>query len=129
MPGTKGRKSDKPGPFWGKIGERVLAIDLNSCFEEGCGRVAQVEILHIAFDELTLETFRMLDPAVVISPLFRPAFDVLDVLHFLKALKFGGRLVVIANDLPNPRAVLTEIRKMRGTVTVDLHSCPGRAAP
>lgn len=122
---TRGPHRDKIGPSWGNADERVLAVDLHACFEVGCGRNAQIDILHVSYAELTAETFRMLKPDVVVSPLFRPQFDVLDVMSFLKAMQFGGRLLVIANDLPNPRAVLTELRKMRGTITVDLHSCPG----
>jgi hypothetical protein len=123
VPGTRWRKTARIGPTWGKAGERVLAIDLLSCFEDGCARNAEVDVLHVGFADLTPETFRLINPDVVASPLFRPEFDALDVLHFLKALKFGGRLLVIAHGLPNPRAVLTEIRKLRGSVTVDLHSC------
>ena len=57
-------------------------------------------------------------PDKVICPLFSQDYDALVVAQILSKLGFGGTLVVVAPDLPNPRMVEREIRNQAGGIKV-----------
>ncbi len=57
-------------------------------------------------------------PDKVICPLFAADYDALVVAQLLTKLGFGGTLVVVAPDLPNPRMVEREIRNQAGGLKV-----------
>lgn len=57
-------------------------------------------------------------PDKVICPLFAENYDALVVAQLLTRLGFGGTLVVVAPDLPNPRMVEREIRNQAGGLKV-----------
>ena len=57
-------------------------------------------------------------PDKVICPLFAADYDALVVAQLLTKLGFGGTLVVVAPDLPNPRMVEREIRNQSGGLKV-----------
>lgn len=57
-------------------------------------------------------------PDKVICPLFADDYDALVVAQLLTKLGFGGTLVVVAPDLPNPRMVEREIRNQAGGLKV-----------
>lgn len=57
-------------------------------------------------------------PEKVICPLFAEDYDALVVAQILTKLGFGGTLVVVAPDLPNPRMVEREIRNQAGGIKV-----------
>ena len=57
-------------------------------------------------------------PDKVICPLFAQDYDALVVAQILSRLGFGGTLVVVAPDLPNPRMVEREIRNQAGGIKV-----------
>lgn len=57
-------------------------------------------------------------PDRVICPLFSENYDALVVAQLLTKLGFGGTLVVVAPDLPNPRMVEREIRNQAGGIKV-----------
>lgn len=66
-------------------------------------------------DTLLLATMA---PDRVICPLFSDNYDALVVAQLLTKLGFGGTLVVVAPDLPNPRMVEREIRNQAGGIRV-----------
>lgn len=77
-----------------------------------------------ALDQVLLAT---LGADRVVCPLFAATFDALAVAARLAGLGFGGRLYVMAPDLPNPRMVEREIRAQGGGIEVRL--IPARPTP
>lgn len=75
----------------------------------------------MAYEALDPVLLRMIAPDLVIAPLFCRSFDALDLLQLLRRASFAGSLLLLTAPLPNPRAVLSEIRKSRGGITVRLH--------
>ena len=63
-------------------------------------------------------------PDKVICPLFADDYDALVVAQLLTKLGFGGTLVVVAPDLPNPRMVEREIRNQAGGLKVAIVAQP-----
>ena len=63
-------------------------------------------------------------PDRVICPLFAADYDALVVAQLLTKLGFGGTLIVVAPDLPNPRMVEREIRNQAGGLKVAIVAQP-----
>ncbi len=61
-----------------------------------------------------------LKPDKVICPMIAEDYDALIVANLLRKLNFGGTLVVVAPELPNPRMVEREIRNQAGGLRVSV---------
>lgn len=59
-------------------------------------------------------------PAIVIAPLLSPSFDILDVIHALALLGFGGQLLAVTVALPDVAAVLRELRAETAGFRLDI---------
>lgn len=69
---------------------------------------------------ITADLLAAIAPEKVICPLFSDDYDALVVAQILTKLGFGGTLVVVAPDLPNPRMVEREIRNQSGGLKVSV---------
>jgi hypothetical protein len=65
----------------------------------------------LAFDELDQKRLEELRPKTVVAPLVRPGFDAVEVAQRLDRAGYGGLLIVVAEDCPNPELVVSEIRQ------------------
>jgi hypothetical protein len=63
----------------------------------------------IAPDDISAPTIAALKPDVVLTPLFGPGFDCLDVAHALLAAGYRGQLRAVVSYVPNPALVRREI--------------------
>lgn len=69
-------------------------------------------------DKIDAVLLATMAPDKVICPLFSDNYDALVVAQLLTKLGFGGTLMVVAPDLPNPRMVEREIRNQAGGLKV-----------
>lgn len=75
-------------------------------------------------DKIDTVLLATMAPDRVICPLFAENYDALVVAQLLTKLGFGGTLVVVAPDLPNPRMVEREIRNQAGGIKVQVVARP-----
>lgn len=69
-------------------------------------------------DKIDAVLLATMAPDKVVCPLFSDNYDALVVAQLLTKLGFGGTLMVVAPDLPNPRMVEREIRNQAGGLKV-----------
>ncbi len=74
----------------------------------------------ISFDQISAEILNCVAPQVVLSPLFSRGFDAIDLARRLSFLGFDGAYRPVTRSLPNPSAVLAEIRAAAPTLDIDL---------
>ncbi len=91
----------------------ILAIGDVSAWRNGGGTVPACDALAFAeFHEVTGELLRILEPALVVSPLLSRRFDCLDLAQLLTALGYRGKYRVIDSTLPNPSLIVREVRAL-----------------
>ncbi len=71
-------------------------------------------------DEIDAALLARVRPEKVICPMIGEDYDALSVATLLRSLDFGGTLVVVAPELPNPRMVEREIRNQAGGLRVSV---------
>ncbi|MEL6912871.1 MAG: hypothetical protein AAFP13_00065 [Pseudomonadota bacterium] len=74
----------------------------------------------IAFEQLTPEFLALLQPSVVISPLFDPDIDPSDVAERLAALGYRGRYCAVTKSVPKPEVIRREIRRIAPDLDFDV---------
>lgn len=62
------------------------------------------------FQKLGANQLAEINPDIVVAPLWAQGFDIIDVAALLKPLRYRGLLCALMDKLPNPAAVLTELR-------------------
>jgi hypothetical protein len=72
------------------------------------------------FCDVTAEMLAEVRPDVVISALFAPDFDVLDLARKLVDLGFKGRYRALSAALPNPSVIRTEVAAAAPGIDFDL---------
>ncbi|WP_431299934.1 hypothetical protein [Tabrizicola sp. BL-A-41-H6] len=79
-------------------------------------------VTSVAFSDLVHGTVDFANCALVITPLFGPGFDAIELLEQLAETPFCGSVRVEAPKLPNKRLVLRELRSVadRSGITVEL---------
>lgn len=70
--------------------------------------------------DLTSGLLTQMSPDVILSALMGESFDALDVARRLSELDFKGRYRAIATSLPNPRAIMAEVRAIAPELDFDL---------
>lgn len=72
---------------------------------------AALRIAHLPrLSALTAAAMAAIRPDLVLAPLLDPGFDILDVAGRLAVFGYRGRLRAVAGPLPNPAAVVAEVR-------------------
>ena len=91
----------------------ILAIGDVSAWRSGGGSIPVSEGLAFAeFHEVTRDLLRILEPALVVSPLLSRRFDCLDLAQLLAGLGFRGKYRVIDSELPDPSLIVREVRAL-----------------
>ena len=94
----------------------ILAVgDVRHWISKGRALPSDSQIAFAEFHEITQELLQTLTPDVVMSPVLTRGFDCLDLAQALHDCGFGGRLRVVAPDMPNPLVIQSEITAL----------CPG----
>lgn len=76
--------------------------------------------VRIGFAALDAETLARVAPVFVICRLFAPESDAMGVAETLSALRWKGRLIVVASGVPNRAMVQREIQSGAPGVKVEL---------
>lgn len=92
-------------------GEKVIALDCE-LFLGPDGPVPMPNVTHLRFADLTADVLALLEPTLIILPLFAPNYDAMTAIETLEELGFAGKLTVLAPDLPRPRLVERELRSL-----------------
>lgn len=94
----------------------ILAVgDVRNWISSGRALPMDSQIAFAEFHEITEELLQTLTPDVVMSPVLTRGFDCLDLAQALHECGFGGRLRVVAPNMPNPLVIQSEIKAL----------CPG----
>ena len=106
----KGPKGQTPKivPIAGP-GERMLTFDCEAMIASPASADAP-EILNFRAGDLSRALLDRLQPVHIVLPLFPPGGDVTLVIEELQRLGYGGRITILAPDLPRPRLVERELR-------------------
>ncbi len=79
------------------------------------------KVRHIAMGEVALAALTgKCSPALVLSPLFAPGFDAVDLLMHLKDAAFRGRYLILAPSMPDIPLIRAEMLAQAGDVEVDI---------
>ncbi|MBB3710784.1 hypothetical protein FHS00_000337 [Limimaricola variabilis] len=82
-------------------------------------------VRYCGLEQLSAELLERLSPAVVVSALFGPRFDALELAQHLAALGYHGPYRVLGAPLPDPAAVRMEIAQAAPQLDVELLARPG----
>lgn len=80
-------------------------------------------LVQLSCDEITQldrSAFEALAPKVVLSPLFCEGLDCIDFGQFLTDMKFDGRYLILADDLPNPTMISREFKQLYPTLEFEI---------
>lgn len=89
--------------------ERVLALDCDDLLEPR-GPIPLPQAIHRASCDLSAALLAELCPERIVLPLFTGSCDAMSVIEQLEALRYAGKIVVIAPPLPKPALVERELR-------------------
>lgn len=70
--------------------------------------------------DLSVELLEEISPDVILTPLFSPHYDAMDLAGRLQELGFQGRLRALAADLPNKKMVSREISASAPAIDFDI---------
>lgn len=108
----------------GRIAHRILVLDLAEDTRIALPRrVVDTDydkVLASTFAELNAPTFSDFDPEIIVAPLLSKHTDALDLAEYLELLEFRGRLVVVAEKLPNPALVERELRRAAPSLKLEI---------
>ncbi len=95
------------------------------------GRVPpQIDGFHfVGFQDITPDYLADLNPEVILSALMADQFDALDLARKLSDAGFQGRYRAVTVDIPNPRAVMAEVRAVAPGIDFDLYIIDGPTRP
>ena len=108
--------TDKPAPRVAMqpiamAGEKIVGLDCE-LFLGPDGPLPMAGVTHLAFSDLSPALLTALEPGLIILPLFAASHDAMTVIERLEELGYGGRLTVLAPQLPRPRLVERELRSL-----------------
>ena len=82
----------------------------------------RIDGFHFAgFHEITPAFLARLNPEIVLSALIADQFDAIDLARRLSEAGFQGRYRAVTNDLPNPRAITSEVRAAAPGIDFDIY--------
>lgn len=84
----------------------MMVIDGQPSWRRSRDFPEDTEGLHWArYHDLQVDLLEEINPDVILSPLFAPYFDAMDLASRLESLGFVGRYRVIATTIPNPAMI------------------------
>lgn len=102
----------------------VVIGDVKRWTSEGRITAALSEFTFIDLDALNAETLLVLQPDIILSPLFCDDFDVVDVATRLLELRFDGLYRAIWCNVPNENIIWSEVRTHAPGLDFDLLLMP-----
>ncbi len=75
----------------------------------------------VGLQDVTADLLSTLRPDVVLSALMAESFDALDLARRLSGLGYCGLYRALTNDLPNPSAIVAEVRACAPGIDFDLY--------
>ena len=90
-------------------GDRVIALDC----EFFLGKLGLLpDVRHFRASDLSAALLAQYQPSLIIVPLFAAGFDATAAIEELEALGYGGKITVLAPELPKPRLVERELQSL-----------------
>jgi len=84
--------------------------------------IPQIDGFHfVGLQDVTADLMGRLRPDVVLSALMGESFDALDLARRLSGLGYGGLYRALTNALPNPSAIVSEVRASAPGLDFDLY--------
>lgn len=99
---------------------RVLLVDIPSALARSIPGVSGSSAIGVALASLNIRCLADVMPDVVISQLFGPGYDILDLAKRLTAMGYGGALRAVTAPLPDLDAVRAEVRDQCSGIDFDL---------
>lgn len=105
----------------------MLVIGDTASWTASRGPLPQIDgVVFAHYRDLTAALLRQVDPDFVLSPLIDAGFDAIDVAAELTRLQFCGRYRVVLASVPNPHAILNEVRQAFPMLDFDILIIPER---
>ncbi|KJZ20144.1 hypothetical protein [Loktanella sp. S4079] len=82
------------------------------------------ELSYVSIDALCAETIAKISPDTILSPLVADTFDALDVAETLHQIGFQGQYCVVADPLPNKKAIIAEVNAKAPGLRFDILTMP-----
>lgn len=99
----------------------ILIVGGVRAWLEAGRQLPQLDRTHYAdLADLSARLLDRLRPDIVISPLFGPGFDAIDVALALERLGFSGQFRAVTPDLPQPSLVRREIASLAPGLDFDI---------
>ncbi|MEZ5731166.1 MAG: hypothetical protein R3D97_02430 [Paracoccaceae bacterium] len=99
---------------------RALLIEVLPGVLEGQNGTTGQTFIVTRFATLDATVLARIMPDIVYAPLLGRGFDILDVATLLVRLGYRGQLLAVTAPLPNPAAVIAEIRSQCKTLDIGL---------
>jgi hypothetical protein len=107
----------------------MLVIGGKASWTATRGALPQIDgVVFSHFRELTSTLLRDVSPDFVLSPLMDSEFDALDIAAELSRLGYRGRYRAVVASVPNPKAILNEVRQAFPFLDFDILVVPDRPA-
>jgi len=103
-------------------GDLVVLIvgDVTAWTADGRSLPDASQLTFAEIDEITPGFIHELNPDIVLSSIFTPKFDALDLARALGAAGFTGRYRALTPRLPNPGLVRREVRSISSEIDFDV---------
>ncbi|WP_444465155.1 hypothetical protein [Rhodobacter capsulatus] len=105
-------------------GRRILVVDPSQALPRALRGVQGASITIARMPMIDAEMLARIRPDVVLSPLFSPGHDILDLARLLDRLGYQGPLRAYAPPLPNTAIVCAEVRQIWGPRDFDILEVP-----
>ena len=94
-----------------QAGEVVVALDCALLLGDK-GPFGVKGLIHHSFSGLDAGFLARVQPGMLVLPLFAAGYDAVVAVETLEALRYQGRIAVLAPDLPKPRLVERELQAL-----------------
>jgi len=105
-------------------GRRILVVDPSQELPQALRRVTGANITIVLLAMIDTSLIARLQPDVVLSPLFSPDHDILDLARALDKAGYTGPLRAYSCPLPNAALVRAEVRQIWGARDFDILEVP-----
>ena len=119
----KGNKRLSPAGL-SLTGRRILVVDPSQALPRALRGVQGAAITIARMPMIDAEMLARIRPDVVLSPLFSPGHDILDLARLLDRLGYQGPLRAYSPPLPNTAIVCAEVRQIWGPRDFDILEVP-----
>ena len=104
--------------------KRLLMIEVAPSAMATMKKINNYAFIFTRFATLDASTIARIMPDIVLAPLLGKGFDIMDVAAHLVSLGYSGPLRAVTGQLPNPAAVLAELRANCVGLEIDLLILP-----